>query len=168
MTTQESSLPHSKIGVGLDNYTFATSLLKFKLYETKARFYLIGTDKRKKQWKVLKIDRSAPTELNIFEDPTSYTQHDCNDLLTRLNAGNQSTGGLKFVTKAYGILGFVKFLEPYYIFLILKRRLLGVVSGFLVYGVAESRLICIAHPSFLTKVASSQEENRLAIIFFAV
>ncbi|KAI5078217.1 hypothetical protein GOP47_0005888 [Adiantum capillus-veneris] len=168
MTTQESSLSHSKVVVGHENYPAANSLMKFKLYETKARFYLFGTDKSKGHWKVLKIDRCEPTELNIFEDPTSYTQNDCNDLLVRLNAGNQSTGGLKFVSKAYGILGFIKFLEPYYILLVTKRRLLGAVSGFPIYGISESRLICIAHPSFQTKVASSQAENRYRKLFNSI
>eukprot|EP00250_Pteridium_aquilinum_P016705 c23244_g2_i1 orf=2-631(-) len=171
MTTHGSSLPHKKPLVGSDNNQAPSntySLTKFKLYETRARFYVVGTDQSKSYWKVLKIDRCEPTELHIVEDPTIYSQHDCNDLLTRLNAGNCSTGGLKFVTKAYGILGFIKFLEPYYILLVTKRRLLGTVDGHSIYGIGESQLMSITHPFFQTKVASSQAENRYKKLFNSI
>lgn len=69
------------------------------------RFYLIGSDKSKKYWRVLKIDRSEPYELNMSEDPVAYTQQERNDLLQRIADGNRATGGLNFVTKAYGIAG---------------------------------------------------------------
>ncbi|BBG96008.1 Phosphoinositide phosphatase family protein [Prunus dulcis] len=50
------------------------SLEKFKLYETRQRFYLIGSDRNKRFFRVLKIDRSEPDDLNISEDPSS-TRH---------------------------------------------------------------------------------------------
>lgn len=81
------------------------SLQKFTVYETQARFYLVGRDKSRTRWRVLKIDRSEPTQLNIYEDPAVYTRQDCHDLINRLTAGNRSSGGVKFVTKAYGIVG---------------------------------------------------------------
>lgn len=69
------------------------------------KFYLIGRDKSRSRWRVLKIDRSEPAELNIYEDPVIYTRQDCNEFLRRLAEGNRSCGGLNFVTKAYGIVG---------------------------------------------------------------
>jgi hypothetical protein len=69
------------------------------------RFYLIGRDKNRTFSRVLKIDRSEPSELNVIEDPTLYTENECIDILTRINEGNKSTGGLKFVTTCYGIIG---------------------------------------------------------------
>lgn len=171
MTTSGPSLPHLKTLVGSDtDQTSSNSyfLSKFKLYETRARFYLIGTDKTRELWKVLKINRCEATELEIFEDPTIYSQHDCKDLLNRLDAGNQSTGGLKFVTKAYGIVGFIKFLEPYYMILVTKRRLLGNVSGHSIYGIGERRLMSITHPLFQTNVASSQSEHRYKKLFNSI
>lgn len=54
---------------------------------------------------MLKIDRSEPSELNILEDPTTYTKNECRELLKRIDEGNVPTGGLKFVTACYGIIG---------------------------------------------------------------
>lgn len=66
---------------------------------------MIGRDKSRTIWRVLKIDRLDPSELNIREDSTSYTESECYDLLQRIHEGNRATGGLKFVTTCYGIVG---------------------------------------------------------------
>lgn len=68
-------------------------------------FYMIGCSKNRSAWRVLKIDRSEPTELNITEDPTNYTETEYCDLLERIHDGNKSTGGLRFVYTCYGIVG---------------------------------------------------------------
>lgn len=72
-------------------------------------FYLIGWDKSKTFWKVLKIDRLESSELIIYEDPTTYSESECLDLRKRIHAGNKSTGGLKFVSRCYGIIGILYF-----------------------------------------------------------
>ena len=69
------------------------------------KFYMIGRDKSRTIWRVLKIDRAEPSELNICEDPTNYTESECYDLLMRIHEGNRSSGGLRFVTNCYGIAG---------------------------------------------------------------
>lgn len=69
------------------------------------KFYMVGRDKSRTLWRVLKIDRLEPSELNIREDSTTYSEVECSDLLKRIDEGNRSTGGLKFVTACYGIVG---------------------------------------------------------------
>ena len=66
---------------------------------------MVGRDKSREKWKMLKIDRSEPSDLNIEEDCATYSEAECNDFLERLNDGNKSTGGLRFVTYGYGIVG---------------------------------------------------------------
>eukprot|EP00250_Pteridium_aquilinum_P014607 c22091_g4_i1 orf=929-2155(+) len=144
------------------------SLQKFTLYETQMKLYLIGRDKSRSRWRVLKIDRSEPAELNIHEDPAIYTRQDCNEFLSRLAEGNRSCGGLNFVTKAYGIVGFIKFLEPYYMILITKRKLLGNICGHSIYGISESRLVTIPHSSVLTSLTGSKSENRYKRLFKSI
>lgn len=68
-------------------------------------FYLVGRDECKTAWRVLKIDRTEPTKLSIVEDPARYTEPERDELLGRIHDGNRATGGLKFVTKCYGIAG---------------------------------------------------------------
>ncbi|KAJ7942466.1 Phosphoinositide phosphatase [Quillaja saponaria] len=133
---------------------------KFKLYETRSNFYMIGKAKNRTFWRVLKIDRLEPSELNITEDSAIYSDIECHDLLKRINEGNQSTGGLKFVTTCYGIIGFIKFLEPYYMLLITKRRKIGAICGHTIYAITKNEMIPIPHSTVRSKVAYSKDENR--------
>ncbi|PON66063.1 SAC domain containing protein [Parasponia andersonii] len=133
---------------------------KFRLYETRSQFYMIGRDKSRTFWKVLKIDRQDPLELDIREDPTTYTERECSDLLRRVHEGNKSVGGLKFITTCYGIVGFIKFLGPYYMLLITKRRQIGAICGHTVYAISKSEMIPLSNSSFRTSIADSRNENR--------
>eukprot|EP00249_Psilotum_nudum_P020990 c27924_g1_i1 orf=1-615(-) len=136
------------------------SLQKFRLYETRQRFYLIGSDRSRRYWRVLKIDRSEPSELNISEDPVAFTQQQCKDLLQRISDGNRATGGLNFVTKAFGIAGCIKFLESFYLILVTKRRQIGFICGHAIYGIEESQLITVPHLTVQTDLAHSKAELR--------
>lgn len=136
------------------------SLEKFRLYETKARFYLIGSDREKRHFRVLKIDRMEPSDLNISEDPVVYSPQEVKSLLQRIAEGNRATGGLTFVAKVYGIAGCIKFLEPYYLILVTKRCQIGCICGHAIYSIDESQLITIPHASVMTDVAHSKTELR--------
>ena len=71
---------------------------------------MIGRDKNRTVWRLLKIDRSEPSELNIWEDSVTYSENECYDLLRRVDEGNKAIGGLKFVTTCYGIIGTVSYI----------------------------------------------------------
>uniref|UniRef100_A0A5B6YUG1 Putative Synaptojanin, N-terminal n=1 Tax=Davidia involucrata TaxID=16924 RepID=A0A5B6YUG1_DAVIN len=135
-------------------------LQKFRLYETRSNFYMIGRDKNRTFWRVLKIDRLELSELNILEDSTAYSEMECYDLLKRVHEGNKSTGGLKFVTTCYGIVGFIKFLGPYYMLLITKRRKIGTICGHAVYAITKSEMIPIPNSTVRSNMAYSKNENR--------
>ncbi|XP_024973436.1 phosphoinositide phosphatase SAC2-like isoform X1 [Cynara cardunculus var. scolymus] len=135
-------------------------LQKFRLYETRSNFYMIGRNKNRSVWRVLKIVRLEAFELNIVEDSTVYTEIECCDLLKRIHEGNKSTGGLKFVTVCYGIVGFVKFLGPHYMLLITKRRKIGVICGHAVYAITKSAILPIPNSTSAHSVAYSKNENR--------
>ncbi|KAE9446385.1 hypothetical protein C3L33_21717, partial [Rhododendron williamsianum] len=139
------------------------SLEKFRLYETKARFYLIGSDRNKRFFRVLKIDRMEPSDLNLSEDPVVYSPQEVKSLLQRISEGNRATGGLTFVAKVYGIAGCVKFLESYYLILVTKRRQIGCICGHAIYSIDESQLISIPHTSIQTDIAHSKPEMRYYI-----
>ncbi|XP_062193033.1 phosphatidylinositol-3-phosphatase SAC1-like isoform X2 [Phragmites australis] len=138
----------------------AATLEKFRLYETRARFYVIGSSREKRWFRVLKIDRSEPSELNVSEDLVWYSLQEVKSLLQRIDEGNRSTGGLTFVTKAYGIAGCIKFLESYYLILVTKRRQIGCICGQAIYCIDESQMITIPHSSVQTDIATSKNELR--------
>ncbi|KAF5726112.1 phosphoinositide phosphatase SAC3-like isoform X1 [Tripterygium wilfordii] len=133
---------------------------KFRLYATRSKFYMIGRDKSRTYWRVLKIDRLDPLELDISEDSTTYSERECSDLLRRIHEGNKATGGLKFVTACYGIVGFIKFLGPYYMLLITKRRQIGAICGHNVYAVSKSEMIPLPNSSVCASLTNSKNENR--------
>ena len=81
------------------------SLIRAGLLAGPQRFYVIGSSREKRWFRVLKIDRSEPSELNVSEDPVWYSLQEVKSLLQRIDEGNRATGGLTFVTKAYGIAG---------------------------------------------------------------
>ncbi|KAJ8441004.1 LOW QUALITY PROTEIN: hypothetical protein Cgig2_021368 [Carnegiea gigantea] len=133
---------------------------KFRLYQTQSKFYMIGRDKNRTYWRVLTIDRSEPYELDIREDSTTYTESECSELLRRIHEGNKSVGGLKFVTTCYGIVGFIKFLGPYYMLLITKRRQIGVICGHTIYAISKSEMIPLSNSTQSASIEDSRNENR--------
>jgi hypothetical protein len=91
--------------IGCFTAPFEIYLTCVLFYFVPQNFYMIGRDKSRTYWRVLKIDRLDPSELNVLEDSATYTEKECSDLLRRIHEGNKSTGGLKFVTTCYGIVG---------------------------------------------------------------
>ncbi|KAL4560124.1 hypothetical protein LXL04_032273 [Taraxacum kok-saghyz] len=135
-------------------------LQKFRLYESRSNFYMVGRSKNRSVWRVLKIDRTEASELNIIEDPTMYTETECSELLTRIHDGNKCIGGLKFVTICYGIVGFIKFLGPYYMLLITKRKKMGVICGHAIYAITKSEILAIPNSTIASNMDCSKNENR--------
>ncbi len=72
--------------------------MKFVLYSTKCRLYLLGRTKDRQQWRVLKFARDAtdPRELEVSEDPVVYSEREVAALLSSVHDGNLQHGGLKF------------------------------------------------------------------------
>ncbi|CAB89043.1 putative protein [Arabidopsis thaliana] len=141
-----------------DAGTTTHSLQEFKLFETQSNFYMIGWD-GSGVYRVLKIDRLDPSELNISQDSTHYTKKECYELLKRIHEGNKATGGLKLVTLCYGIIGFVKFLGPYYMLLITERRHIGDLFGHSVYAVSKSEIVALHNSTVQCNFANSRDEN---------
>ncbi|CAL0302218.1 unnamed protein product [Lupinus luteus] len=156
---EEVAMENHVVNKGVDFKSSCCYMQKFKLYETHSKYYIIGRDKSRSQWKVLKIDRLKPSELSITEDPTIFSEVECTDLRIRIREGNKSTGGLKSVTTCYGIIGFVKFLEPYYMLLITKRKKIGTICGHTIYAIAKTIMIPVPHATVQSKVAYSNDEN---------
>lgn len=82
--------------------------------------------------RVLKLDRRVvnPTSLADIcqEDPVVYTPIDMIEMLDMIHEGNRTVGGLSMTAKGYGIVGFVRFLDCYYLNFITQRRLVSLVT----------------------------------------
>ncbi|EFN85512.1 SAC domain-containing protein 3 [Harpegnathos saltator] len=182
-----------------------SSIQKIALYETKSRFYLMGSNNTLTRFRVLKIDRMEPRELVVVDDKREYTQDEIKDLVNMIDMGNRTRAGqrnniggvarvvsafgivgnnnkepapstsrseeaeqqesqkplhkptqIKFNWKnmwqrntfprlvpAFGLLGFVRFLEGYYIILVTKRRRVAVVGHHTIYKIEDTAMIYI-------------------------
>ncbi|KAF2129315.1 hypothetical protein P153DRAFT_396600 [Dothidotthia symphoricarpi CBS 119687] len=115
---------------------------KFSLYETHSRYYIIGSDIMDKQYRVLKIDRTAPPGvLNIFEDDILYNVREMNQLLLTIDDGNKAHGGMKLKLGFWGLLGFVRFTDAYYMILISKRSQVAMLGGHYIYQVDGTEVV---------------------------
>lgn len=115
---------------------------KVTLYETTTRYYLVGADVMDRYFKILKIDRtSAPGHLTIFEDDIIYDKSEMSQLLDAIEDGNKGVGGLKVKCSAWGLLGFIRFTEAYYMLLITKRRQVAMLGGHYVYKVEGTDMV---------------------------
>ncbi|CAG8525767.1 16366_t:CDS:10 [Cetraspora pellucida] len=115
-------------------------LNKFVLYETKTNYYIVGSNQSDNRFRILKIDRTTPTELNVIEDDVIYSKQEINDILTVLEEGNRISGGLKNIIAAYGIVGFIQFTDGFYISLITKRSPVALIGGHYIYHIDETLL----------------------------
>ncbi|KAF3505885.1 hypothetical protein F2Q69_00000883 [Brassica cretica] len=159
MTTSSSSMENGGGSSSSGSSSLHGCMQEFKLFQTHSNFYMIGWNGSGVH-RVLKIDRLDASELNVSEDPTAYTKKECYELLKRIHEGNKATGGLKRVAVCYGIIGFIKFLGPYYMLVITERREIGEICGHRVYEVSKSEMISLQHSSVLSNFANSRDENR--------
>jgi phosphatidylinositol 3,5-bisphosphate 5-phosphatase len=86
----------------------------------------------------------------LAEDPHTYSQGEIQDMLDMIHHGNRYTrsdgngddreggGGLKPLCKGYGILGFIRFLDCYYLTLITRRAKVGSIGGNGIYTVKNT------------------------------
>lgn len=133
-------------------------LNKFTLYETKTRYYIVGSDQSDNRFRVLKIERAGDeNDLNMTEDKVIYSKSEILELLSTIEDGNKSSGGLNKVLSAYGIVGFIRFTAGYYISLITKRSVVALIGGHYIYHIDETLLLSIAQAS---KVDRNSDEAR--------
>jgi SacI homology domain len=71
---------------------------------------------------------------------------------------NRGTGGLRRVTTAVGIVGFVRFLGCFYLTLITQRKRVGAIGGNLIYAVRGTETFPVRRET-AGGVSSSSEEG---------
>ncbi len=118
------------------------ALQRFVLYETKSRFYLVGSNRAQTRFRVLKLDRTdaANNELSVVVDPTVYNSQQIHQMLSMLK--HQTTKA----TTAYGIIGFIRFVQGYYVHLITAVRQVASFGGHLIYSIESTELIPLTPP----------------------
>jgi len=106
------------------------------------RFFIVGSNQGETKFRVLKIDRMESRKLVVVEDPAQYNVKEIKELLSTLAAGSSysksGSGNLAKTISAFGILGFIKFLEGYYIVLITRRRKIATIGHHAIFKVEDT------------------------------
>ncbi|KAJ4301782.1 phosphatidylinositol-3,5-bisphosphate 5-phosphatase [Kalmusia sp. IMI 367209] len=159
---KQKGAAYEKVGEGGIN-----RMHKFSLYETSTKFYLVGADLMDKHYRVLKIDRTAPPgHLSIFEGDIVYDKREMNQLLNAIDDGNKHTGGMKLKCSTWGLLGFIRFTDAYYMLLITKRAQVAMIGGHYIYRVDGTDLIPLTtgSSSRFQKDRNAEEARYLGIL----
>lgn len=115
---------------------------RFTLYETQQRYYLVGSDNMDTQCRMLKIDRTSPPgQLNITEDEVVYTKKEMTDIMKAIEDGNRASGGIKAKGHSFGLLGFIRFTDSYYMLTVTKRQQVAMLGGYFIYQVDGTELV---------------------------
>ena len=125
-----------------------SQMYKFSLYETASRFYFVGADIMDRKFRIVKIDRTADSgDLSIMEDDIVYSKKDMNQLLSTVEDGNRSSGGMKLRSSSWGLLGFIRFTGDYYMLLITKRSQVAMIGGHYIYQIDGTELVSLTSTS---------------------
>lgn len=94
----------------------------------------------------------------MIEDEAVYTENEKTRLLKMIEDGNLAVGGLQPVPmRIYGIVGFIRFTEGWYMIFITKRKQVALLGGHYVYHIDETRLVPVGHQ---VKVDKNSDEAR--------
>eukprot|EP01041_Mallomonas_annulata_P010773 gene10773-22499_t len=133
-------------------------LKKYYLYETASYFYLIGSDSRERTFRLIKFDRGIikPSSLSeiLIEDQLVYSKEEIAEMLAMINEGNKTSGGLVQVAIAYGIVGFTRFLDCYYITLITQKKKVGRIGNNTIYAIKAAEVFPIRPQDEFTRELS--------------
>lgn len=115
-------------------------------------------------------DDALKWTLNVTSDRVVYTRSQVSDLLDMISEGNKSTGGIKEVGRFFGIIGFIRFTSTYYMVLISKRSVVGLLGGHYIYHCDETKILPVCHANVLANLSGrtkflDQEEARLLHTF---
>lgn len=149
---------------------------KVILYETKARYYIVGSNKTETCYRVLKVDRTEPKDLTIHDDKVEYSVAEIRTLLTMIKHGNMNRdskaqlgdSALVKTISAFGVFGFIRFLEGYYILLITKRRKVALIGPHVIYKIEDTNMIYIPNENVRSAMYNHSEEQRYVKIFQSI
>ena len=108
------------------------------------KIVIIGSNNTQTRFRVLRIDRSEPRDLTVIDDKQEYSQQDITQLLQTIRpqkSGSQS--GPQRTISAFGLAGFVRFLEGFYLILITKRRRVAQFGHHSIYKIEDTHMIYI-------------------------
>ncbi|KAH7882226.1 SacI homology domain-containing protein [Phlebopus sp. FC_14] len=140
----------------------STTFTRFILYENRLRLYIVASSPSDSRHRIVKIDRTLQSDLNVVEDGTDYSGKQMNAMLRMLEDGNKGSGGIGKGRVIFGIAGFVQFTAGWYMIVIIKRSPVALLGGHYLYHCESTEMIPVC---FNHKIEKPAEEQRLLNIF---
>lgn len=113
-------------------FPLISSIQKVALFETKSKLYLVGSNSQETRFRLLEIDRKSP-ELSVHENANELEKSDIRKFV-------QSRSFVRSIS-AYGVLGFIKFLEGFYLILVTKRTRCAFIGKHIIYTIKDTAMI---------------------------
>ena len=148
--------------MSLPTFSYPTSWKKIEsitVYETPQRYLLVGLV-RADAFRVVKIDRSDPFSINLVEEQHVYTTAQVAELVKQCRAKKTCSG--------VGILGFVRFVQSWYMLVIVARRQVGLIGTHKIWAVDDSTVIAIGTLSKEDHEMTRVDETRYKRLFFGI
>ncbi|KAF6201857.1 hypothetical protein GE061_004252 [Apolygus lucorum] len=137
-------------------HPYINSLQKLAVYDLRDWLYIVGTNNDQTSFRLLRISRLSAKDLEIKDDGLEYTSHEIQTIISKDNKGGK--GATRSVS-AFGIAGFIRFMEGYYMILITKRRPVAFVGLHYIYKIEETSMFYI--PCEAIRVSHSDEPRYL-------
>ena len=137
------------------------------LYEALTCLYLIGYDNAERNYQIIEIDRTIinPTKLYDIIDINNIKTFNKQQYITYINSIKESTQSKEDFIKlstGYGLIGFVKFLDYYYIHIITQRKLVGNINNHDIYTIKSTEIYPI-RPKDTTDDTTTSNTNSSSI-----
>ncbi|PIK47747.1 putative polyphosphoinositide phosphatase [Apostichopus japonicus] len=143
------------------------SVKKICVYETDQKFYIVGSNGAETTFRILEVDRCHPTKLVVSDDKVEYKKQEIQVKInqfkpeSKIKDKQKKQHGDMPDMSAFGIVGFVKFLEGYYMILVTKRKNVAVIAGNTIYKVEDTSMIYI--PNVGNRYHNNEELRYLKI-----
>lgn len=138
--------------------SFRTPYQRYHLYRKRKYIYVLGIDKIDQECSILRINTGTnDLELSDGEEIFPLREKDA-----RLRAIAGPEGGLPEIATASGIVGFVRFLQGYYLILITRHRKLGQIGHHYVSCIEGTFMVQLFNDAVKSEEKKFQQEfNRL-------
>jgi len=111
------------------------SYRSIKVYEGTTSIIITGRTRSREFYRVLKLIRH--TYNLVVDEETMVSKYDLENYLSE----SSTSGSPKLLAKGLALLGFTKFLQGYYIFLVTKRTKAAMIRNHSIYKVEDAKLI---------------------------
>ncbi len=143
---------------------------------------MVGSNEQENRFRILKLDRTEPKRLFLLPEAKAGSLREIKSIIATIdgaNAGSESSStsgssaaspsgiagqkGINKILSAYGIAGFVRFLEGYYIIFIVRRLKCAMLGFHAIYKIKETKTVYIPNSDARH---NHQDETRYGVFKF--